>query len=142
MATFSDDEYRALRARCDRQAEELRERALELAALNQELLESNRGVMALYGELEEKAHSLRRTSEVKSRVISNVSHEFRTPLNSILGLTRLLLARTDRPLTAEQEKQLGFILRSSTELSALINDLLDLSKMESGKIRLHASRFS
>jgi signal transduction histidine kinase/CheY-like chemotaxis protein len=114
----------------------------ELGQLTQELLESNRGVLALYHELDEKADSLRRTSEVKSRVVSNVSHEFRTPLNSILGLTRLLLAHTDGPLTPEQEKQLGFILRSSTELSALINDLLDLSKMESGKIRLHASRFS
>jgi signal transduction histidine kinase/CheY-like chemotaxis protein len=121
--------------------QDLRERALELATLNQELLESNRGVMALYSELDEKADSLRRTSEVKSRVVSNVSHEFRTPLNSILGLTRLLMARTDGPLTPEQEKQLGFILRSATELSELINDLLDLSKMEAGKIRLHATRF-
>jgi signal transduction histidine kinase/CheY-like chemotaxis protein len=122
--------------------EQLQRRSEQLAQTTQELLESNRGVLALYQELDEKADSLRRTSEVKSRVISNVSHEFRTPLNSILGLTRLLLGRTDGPLTAEQEKQLGFILRSSTELSALINDLLDLSKMESGKIRLHAARFS
>ncbi|HEX6835518.1 MAG TPA: response regulator [Polyangia bacterium] len=142
MATVSEEEFRALEERCDRQAQELRERTLELATLNRELLESNRGVMALYGELDEKADSLRRTSEVKSRVVSNVSHEFRTPLNSILGLTRLLLARTDGPLTPEQEKQLGFILRSATELSELINDLLDLSKMEAGKIRLHASKFA
>lgn len=141
MGTVSEEEYRALAERCDRQAQELRERATELATLNRELLESNRGVMALYAELDEKADSLRRTSEVKSRVVSNVSHEFRTPLNSILGLTRLLLARTDGPLTLEQEKQLGFILRSATELSELINDLLDLSKMEAGKIRLHATRF-
>jgi signal transduction histidine kinase/CheY-like chemotaxis protein len=140
--TPTTEEFRGLQERCDRQAQELRERAEQLAVLNQELLESNRGVMALYTELDEKADSLRRTSEVKSRVVSNVSHEFRTPLNSILGLTRLLLARTDGPLTSEQEKQLGFILRSSTELSELINDLLDLSKMEAGKIRLHATRFA
>ena len=142
MATVSEEQYRALRERCERQEQELRERAIEIATLNRELLESNRGVMALYSELDEKADSLRRTSEVKSRVVSNVSHEFRTPLNSILGLTRLLLARTDGPLTPEQEKQLGFILRSATELSELINDLLDLSKMEAGKIRLHASKFA
>ena len=142
MATISEEELRALRARCERQEEELRDRSEQLAILNRELLESNRGVMALYSELDEKADSLRRTSEVKSRVVSNVSHEFRTPLNSILGLTRLLLARTDGPLTPEQEKQLGFILRSATELSELINDLLDLSKMEAGKIRLHATRFA
>ena len=142
MATISEEEFRALQERCQRQDEELRERSEQLAVLNQELLESNRGVMALYSELDEKADSLRRTSEVKSRVVSNVSHEFRTPLNSILGLTRLLLARTDGPLTPEQEKQLGFILRSATELSELINDLLDLSKMEAGKVRLHATKFA
>jgi len=142
MATISAEEFQALQERCQRQEDELRERSEQLAILNQELLESNRGVMALYTELDEKADSLRRTSEVKSRVVSNVSHEFRTPLNSILGLTRLLLARTDGPLTPEQEKQLGFILRSATELSELINDLLDLSKMEAGKIRLHATKFA
>ena len=142
MTAISEQEFRALQERCARQEEALREHEAELATLNQELLASNRGVMALYTELEEKADALRRTSEVKSRVVSNVSHEFRTPLNSILGLTRLLMARTDGPLTPEQEKQLGFILRSATELSELINDLLDLSKMKAGKIRLHATCFA
>src|SRR5437899_1953341 len=108
---------------------ELRE---QVQTLSRELEESNRGVLALYAELDEKADSLRRTSEVKSRVVSNVSHEFRTPLNSILGLARLLLSRVDGPLTPEQEKQLGYILRSATELTEMVDDLLDLSQIEAG----------
>jgi signal transduction histidine kinase len=114
---------------------------IEAEQLYRSLDETNRGIMALYAELDEKTDSLRRTSEVKSRVVSNVSHEFRTPLNSILGLVRLLLTRNDGPVTAEQEKQLGYILRSATELSALVNDLLDLSQMEAGRVRLHTGRF-
>ena len=142
VARVETAEVAELRQETRRQRHELMRREQQLNQIALELQESNRGVIALYAELDEKADSLRRTSEVKSRVVSNVSHEFRTPLNSILGLTRLLLARTDGPLTPEQEKQLGFILRSATELSELINDLLDLSKMEAGKIRLHATKFA
>jgi signal transduction histidine kinase len=64
-------------------------------------------MMVLHEEVDEKADSLRRISEVKARMVSNVSHEFRTPLNSILGLTRMLLSRADGDLTEEQEKQLN-----------------------------------
>ena len=64
-------------------------------ALNRELEDTNRGVVALYAELDEKADHLRRADELKSRFLSNMSHEFRTPLNSILALARLLLERAD-----------------------------------------------
>jgi signal transduction histidine kinase/CheY-like chemotaxis protein len=134
-------EMAAMHRELERQRREIGARRDEIVALNRDLEESNRGMLALYSELEEKADSLRRNSEVKSRVVSNISHEFRTPLNSILGLARLLLARTDGPLSTEQDKQIGFILRSATELSELVNDMLDLSKMEAGKVRLHVSRF-
>src|SRR5581483_6336149 len=98
-------------------------------------------VMALHGEVDEKSDSLRRITEVKSRVVANVSHEFRTPLNAIIGLSKMLLSRTDGDLTAEQEKQLNFILRSSESLVELVNDLLDLSKIEAGKVALRPVRF-
>src|SRR5262249_12410365 len=64
--------------------EELRLRQEELASLNRELEDTNRGVVALYAELDERADHLRRADEVKTRFLSNMTHEFRTPLNSIL----------------------------------------------------------
>ena len=63
----------------------------ELTHLNRELEDTNRGVVALYAELDEKASSLQQANELKTRFLSNMSHEFRTPLNSILSLSRMLL---------------------------------------------------
>jgi anti-sigma regulatory factor (Ser/Thr protein kinase) len=67
--------------------EEIRTRQIELTRLNRELEDTNRGVVALYAELDEKADHLRRADELKSRFLSNMSHEFRSPLNSILALS-------------------------------------------------------
>lgn len=124
-----------------RTMEELRARQTELAQLNRELEDTNRGVVALYAELEDRADYLQRASDVKTRFISNMSHEFRTPLNAILSLSRMLLDRTDGELTTEQEKQLGFIRKSAQDLSELVNDLLDLAKVEAGKIQVHCREF-
>ncbi|WP_213806690.1 ATP-binding protein [Granulicella sp. dw_53] len=112
----------------------LKEKQEQLADLNQELEDTNRGVVALYAELEQHADDLRRVSDLKTSFLSNLSHEFRTPLNSILSLSRLLLGRMDGELTVEQEKQITFIQHSAGELSELVNDLLDLAKVEAGKI--------
>ncbi|OYD92998.1 histidine kinase [Nostoc sp. 'Peltigera membranacea cyanobiont' 210A] len=120
---------------------ELRKREEELSQLNQELEDTNRGVVALYAELDEKASSLQQVNELKTRFLSNMSHEFRTPLNSILSLSRMLLARMDGDLTIEQEKQVKFIQKAASGLSELVNDLLDLAKVEAGKIEVHPSSF-
>jgi signal transduction histidine kinase/DNA-binding response OmpR family regulator len=121
---------------------ELRERQDELLSLNRELEDTNRGVVALYAELDEKADHLRRADEMKSRFLSNMSHEFRTPLNSIRALSRLLLDRIDGELTPEQEKQVGFIAKASDDLTALVDDLLDLAKIEAGKTEVRPMEFS
>ena len=113
----------------------------ELEQLNDELEETNRGVVALYAELDEKAASLRRASDLKSRFLSHMSHEFRSPLNSILSLVRILLDRGDGPLNAEQETQVGFIRQSADGLLTLVNDLLDLAKVEAGKTTVRPERF-
>lgn len=122
--------------------EDIRRRDEESKQLNQELGDTNRGVVALYAELDERAEQLRRASELKSRFLSHMSHEFRTPLNSVLALSRLLLDRIDGELTAEQERQIGYIRRSAESLLELVNDLLDLSKVEAGKIEVKPTRFT
>ena len=121
--------------------DELRVRQADLVRLNRELEDTNRGVVALYSELEEKADSLRRADDVKSRFLSNMSHEFRTPLNSMLALSRMLLDRSDGPLNPEQEKQVGFIRKSAENLSELVNDLLDLARVEAGKSVIRKTEF-
>ncbi|MBE9158006.1 response regulator [Nodosilinea sp. LEGE 06152] len=120
---------------------ELRKREEELTHLNRELEDTNRGVIALYAELDEKASSLQQANELKTRFLSNMSHEFRTPLNSILSLSRMLLARMDGDLSLEQEKQVTFIRKAADGLSELVNDLLDLAKVEAGKTEVHPTSF-
>src|SRR5262249_46351098 len=121
--------------------EELRRRQDELVRLNRELEDTNRAVLALYAELDERAEPLRRADEMKTRFLSNMSHEFRTPLNSILALSRLLERRTDGPLTPEQEKQVGFITKAASDLTEIVDDLLDLARVEAGKIVVRPAEF-
>jgi len=125
-----------------RTLDELRKRQEDLSRLNDELEDTNRGVVALYAELDEKADHLRRADELKSRFLSNMTHEFRTPVNSIIALSRLLLARVDGDLSSEQEKQVRFISTAADDLSILVNDLLDLAKVEAGKIEVHPTEFT
>jgi signal transduction histidine kinase/CheY-like chemotaxis protein len=125
-----------------RTLQELREQQEKLVAVNRELEDTNRGVVALYAELEERADFLRRADETKSRFLSNMSHEFRTPLNSIRALTQILLDRADGPLTSEQELQLNFVRAAAQSLAELVDDLLDIAKIEAGKIDVRPTRFS
>lgn len=120
---------------------ELKTRQDDLLQLTRELEDTNRGVVALYAELDEKADHLRRADQMKSRFLSNMSHEFRTPLSSIRALSKLLLDRVDGELSEEQEKQVLFILQGAVSLSDLVNDLLDLAKIEAGKVDVHANSF-
>jgi signal transduction histidine kinase/CheY-like chemotaxis protein len=124
-----------------RALDELHMRQEELTRLNAELEDTNRGVVALYAELDEKAEQLQRANELKTRFLSNMGHEFRTPVNSILALSRLLLERIDGELTEEQEKQISFIRQAAQDLSDLVNDLLDLAKVEAGKIAVRPDEF-
>ena len=123
--------------------QELRDSQAEIAQMHsRELDETNRGVVALYAELDEGTKALQRLSDLKSRFLSEMSHELRSPLNSIKGLTGFLLARSDGELTPEQEKQVQFIRQAAEGLSTLVDDLLDLAKVEAGKavVRIGHSR--
>jgi protein-histidine pros-kinase len=87
--------------------------------------------------LQEKNVELEKASQAKDRFLASMSHELRTPLNAIIGFTGTLLMRLPGPLTADQEKQLSYVQTSARHLLSLINDLLDLAKIESGKIELN-----
>ena len=113
----------------------------ELAALQDELEETNRGVLALYAELDAQAQQLRQTTELKSRFLAYMSHEFRTPLGSILSMTRLLEEGMDGQLNDEQLKQVRFISAGAMELRDMVDDLLDLAKIEAGRISISPGWF-
>ena len=121
--------------------EELELKQRELNQINQELEDTNRGVVALYAELDQRAEDLRRANSVKTRFLSNITHEFRSPLNSVKNLTSLLLDRVDGPLTEEQEKQVTLIRKSVLSLSTMVDDLLDLAKVEAGKVPVRVVDF-
>nr|WP_213086028.1 MULTISPECIES: ATP-binding protein [Pseudomonas] len=110
-------------------------------ALRAELEETNQGVLALYAELDIQAEQLRQASDLKSRFLSYMSHEFRTPLGSILSIARLLSDELDGPLSPEQHKQVTFVSNSARELSDMVDDLLDLAKIEAGRITISPAWF-
>lgn len=113
----------------------------ETAALRMELDETNQGVLALYAELDTQAEELRQASDLKSRFLSYMSHEFRTPLGSILSITSLLDDEIDGPLSPEQHKQVSFVSAAARELSDMVDDLLDLAKIEAGRITISPAWF-
>jgi signal transduction histidine kinase len=120
---------------------ELRECNEQLRELRSELEETNRGVVALYAELDQKAESLRSATELKSRFLANVSHEFRTPLHSMQSIAAILLEEREGPLTEGQRTALTLLRETAAELGGMVDELLDLAKIESGKVTVRAERF-
>ena len=112
-----------------------------LRALREELDETNRGVLALYAELDTQAQQLRNATELKSRFLSYMSHEFRTPISAIRSLARLLMDRVVGPLTPEQERQVGFIQATAGEFAEMVDDLLDMAKVEAGRVDISPAWF-
>ncbi|MDP8225489.1 MAG: GAF domain-containing sensor histidine kinase [Candidatus Lernaella stagnicola] len=99
-----------------------------------ELERANKKLMSLYSRARE-------SDRLKSDFLANMSHELRTPLNSIIGFSKLILRGIDGPLSDKQETDISAILNSGTHLLGLINDILDLSKIESGRMELNMERF-
>jgi signal transduction histidine kinase/CheY-like chemotaxis protein len=120
---------------------EVRARTEELRDLNRELESTNRGVVALYAELDDRAEQLRDADQRKSRFLADMSHELRTPLNSIVALTELLLDG-EPALAAEQAKQVAYIRRMADEQLRLVSDLLDMAKIEAGRVDVNLTDVS
>jgi signal transduction histidine kinase len=117
----------------------LREKQAESDRLAQELSETNRGVLALYAELDERALYLERANDLKTRFLSDLNHEIRTPLNAVRNVARLLLDGYEGPLTDRHRRAIEMMRQSTDTLSDLVNDWLDLAKIEAGRteIRVH-----
>ena len=119
---------------------QLEERKEELEASNADLESQRDALQRVQRELADKAQSLTRASQYKSEFLANMSHELRTPLNSTLILAKLLADNKDDNLTAEQVKFAKTIYSAGNDLLLLINDILDLSKIEAGKVDIHTER--
>jgi signal transduction histidine kinase len=113
----------------------------DVDSLRAELEETNRGVLALYAELDDQAEQLRKATELKSRFLAYMSHEFRTPINAIRSVARLLSDEFDGPLTPEQQKQVTFIQTSASEFAEMVDDLLDFAKIEAGRVEISPAWF-
>src|SRR5690606_10586919 len=111
---------------------ELEQKARQLAEQNAEVERKNAEIEQARRAIEEKAEQLALTSKYKSEFLANMSHELRTPLNSMLILSRMLSENTDSGLSPKQVEYAETIYSSGSDLLALINEILDLSKIESG----------
>src|ERR1700722_4932391 len=120
---------------------ELEDKAALLAAQNRDIETKNAEIEQARQEIEERARQLALASKYKSQFLANMSHELRTPLNSLLILARLLAQNPGRNLTAKQVEYANVIHSAGSDLLQLINDILDLSKVEAGRMDIHAERF-
>ena len=121
---------------------QLKEKQAESDRLAQELAETNRGVLALYAELDERAVYLERVNELKTRFLSDLNHEIRTPLNAVRNVARLLLDGYEGALTERHRKAIEMMRHSTDTLSDLVNDWLDLAKIEAGRTEVHTDTFT
>ena len=139
IAIASNDELGALADEFNRMAARLQE---SYAGLEQTVEERTRELATALRELDAKSRELEAASRHKSEFLANMSHELRTPLNAIIGFSQVLRERMFGDVNAKQEEYLDDILTSANHLLALINDVLDLSKVEAGQFELEVAQFS
>ncbi len=155
-ASYQSDQIKILLEESRRAYEELQKQSEELQATNKELEEKqkqlalqaqemqrkNEELQTAKEDIDKKAKELARSSKYKSEFLANMSHELRTPLNSIILLSKLMAQNKNSTMNEEERKKAEVIHKAGVDLLNLINDILDLSKIESGKMELYYETFS
>lgn len=139
---LAGDETRKLAEALRETNQELQAQQEELQAQAEELRQQTEEIRAQNVELEQQRLTVEEASRLKSQFLSNMSHELRTPLNSVMALSRVLMMQARTKLSCEEMNYLEIIERNGKNLLILINDILDLAKIESGRMDIRPQTFS